>query len=227
MKPVIIFLLTIVFVSQKDIECDVYVNEDHEVIVLDENRISYRLKNKGGIITYSYFSGEYKKRKIKYKLGLDQGEYAEIQSTSVMSSQEEISKLCFYDRGLNPLKYAPVVFKSNENIIRQEYYIEDSGCVNVQTNFSVDSLDSQFEVQLLGNTFTQKLRLKKGKEYEVKLKVSPKYGIQNSRDYKRKCLKIESLGQGQVRVYDSIVKKWKVFKRSNEIGVCHDLIFNE
>lgn len=219
--------MTIIFAAQKDIECDVYVNADNEVIVLDENKISYRLKNRGGIITYSYFSGEYKKKKNKYKLGKDQGEYTEIQYTPIMSSQEETSKLCFYDRNLNSLKYAPVVFKSNENIRKQEYYIEDSGCINVQTNFSIDSFDAQFEVQLLGNTFTQKLRFKKGKEYQVNLEIPQKYGIQNNSDYKRKCLKIESFGHDQVRVYDSIVKKWKVFNRSEEVGFCHNQIFKE
>lgn len=225
MRLAIIFLIITLYSSQRFEDCVVYVNGDNELLILDDNRISYRLKNKGGLITYSYFSGDYKKRKNKYKLGADLCAYAEIQSSPDSRSQQDGILICFYNRDEEPLQYTPIVLGFTENIIQREYYSDDSGCINLIVNPSIDGFESRFSVQLLGNTFSQDIKIKKGEEYSITLQVPPKYGIQNAEDYKREILKIESMNQNRVRVYDGITKEWKVFEKLNRMEKCHDVIF--
>ena len=222
-----IIWILLLYLPQDFVECEVYVSQSNEVIVISDNILSYRLKNKGGIITYSYFTGQYQKNGSKYILFKDQNSYAFIERRPDTVVIDNSIRICFYSDKRKPIKYAPIFFEPSNYLMHQKFYTGDSGCISISINPLIDSLHSRFQVQMLGYSFPQDILIRNGEEHSIILKVSNKYGIQNTENSKREWLKIKSIGKNQLRVYDSVKKNWSIFEKISSSGICHESIFRE
>jgi hypothetical protein len=204
-------------------ECVIYTNHQDEVIVVDVNRLSYRLRNPGGIITYSYFSGDYSKQGRRYKLGEDTQVYFTSHASSLLETSDGEGTICFYDRDGSSIRGAAVTILQNEETLK--YYLDTSECIMVQNNLGGSDLYT-FNLYLLGNTFSGQVKVANGETRRVKLKVPVEYGIQNGKESQRKLLKVKVPNDDIIKVYDSVSRAWKEFYKAKSCLNCHEAIFN-
>jgi len=206
--------------------CLVYANNQQELVVIDDNKLTYRLNNGGGLITFTYFSGDYVKKKNKLMIGCDKLVYLITEEREENTNNNFIS-ICLKDNDNKPINYAPIVFNNSSLLIEQNYYSDENGCIKINSNlFNESPVCLNMNVLLLGNTFNQSICVKKGNKYSIKLLVPVSLGIQNSEGTKRKYLKIVPINEDSTKIYDPNLRVWKYFNRLDNSSECHGLIFN-
>lgn len=207
-------------------ECLVYLNEKQEIVIQDNHKLTYRLNNGGGLVTYTYFSGDYTKKKQRIVMGSDELEFSRIEEIEESYLGNQIA-IYFEDNENKPIKYAPIIFDNSNILYSQKYYTDENGGIKIETDlFREISNCLRMNVLLFGNTFSQNICVKKGDKYSIKLLVPSRLGIQNSEQTKRKYIKIVPIDEDSVKIYDPNLRIWKYFNRLSNSSECHNLIFS-
>ncbi len=219
-----IFII-LLLVKNQDLE-GYYVNDDNEVLIVDSKSISYRIKNPGGLISYSYFSGDYEKKLNKYFLKEDTLNYVNVHRGKSENLKENQILLCFYDNDENPLIYVPIEINETKDLKINKFITDSLGCLTLEFDRENLSPELNGQIQQLGNFCNFTVTLFNENSFKIFLKATTDFGIHNSAQMKRKYLKLKKTIDNHLLLYDPISKNWKTFtKNETNNYLSSDILF--
>lgn len=220
--PVYILLSLLSIFQREEYNCQCYANDLEEVVCLNDEIIIYRLRNGGGLVTYTIGKGTYKRKNLKYSV---KHEYIDLlRIDSISNNSKDSVKMQFIDLENSPIVSALItIYKHKSKSPLIQLVTDNEGFIKFKNEFSNQSITFHIGDIYL-SSIEQKMTITPGFDYVLTSKVSTDFTAKYENAVERRYLKINIIGDTAV-ISDSFDKyPRKFYKIKSEEG--HDCCYH-